>query len=290
MAQMALQLSQNSPPGMFNLEALNRTILNSANMPNIEEILPPKQQAKKLDPVSDIMAATKGLPIAAFPGQDHEAHIQVKMAYLQDPANGANPIMQRIAPIIQANIQEHSVMKYQEQMSGVTQQLSQGSQDPAVIEQAMAQAAQQVMQANQMAAQGMGQSIEQQTIQLQKDQLMLDKEELDIKAMTDSADLQLKNRELTLKENELKVKTIKEGAMALMKEEEKEQERSLKQTQNTLKNLTELAKVTLEDETKRKLKTADIEASFAKEVVKTERDIELENIKTHRDERLEGEE
>jgi hypothetical protein len=290
MAQMALQLSQNSPPGMFNLEALNRTILNSANMPNIEEILPPKQQAKKLDPVSDIMAATKGLPIAAFPGQDHEAHIQVKMAYLQDPANGANPIMQRIAPIIQANIQEHSVMKYQEQMSGVTQQLSQGSQDPAVIEQAMAQAAQQVMQANQMAAQGMGQSIEQQTIQLQKDQLMLDKEELDIKAMTDSADLQLKNRELTLKENELKVKTIKEGAMALMKEEEKEQDRSLKQTQDTLKNLTELAKVTLEDETKRKLKAADIEASFAKEVVKTERDIELENIKTHRDERLEGEE
>ena len=290
MAQMALQLSQNSPPGMFNLEALNRTILNSANMPNIEEILPPKQQAKKLDPVSDIMAATKGLPIAAFPGQDHEAHIQVKMAYLQDPANGANPIMQRIAPVIQANIQEHSVMKYQEQMSGVTQQLSQGSQDPAVIEQAMAQAAQQVMQANQMAAQGMGQSIEQQTIQLQKDQLMLDKEELDIKAMTDSADLQLKNRELTLKENELKVKTIKEGSMALMKEEEKEQERSLKQTQDTLKNLTELAKITLEDETKRKLKAADIEASFAKEVVKTERDIELENIKTHRDERLEGEE
>ena len=69
MAQMALQLAQNSPPGMFNLEALNRTILNSANMPNIEEILPPKQQAQKLDPVSDIMAATKGLPIAAFPGK-----------------------------------------------------------------------------------------------------------------------------------------------------------------------------------------------------------------------------
>ena len=41
------------------------------------------------------------------------------MAYLQDPNNGANPIMQRIAPILQANIQEHSVMKYQEQMSGV---------------------------------------------------------------------------------------------------------------------------------------------------------------------------
>jgi len=290
MAQMALQLSQNSPPGMFNLEALNRTILNSANMPNIEEILPPKQQAKPLDPVSDIMAATKGIPIAAFPGQDHDAHIQVKMSYLQDPANGANPIMQRIAPVIQANIQEHSVMKYQEQMSGMTQQLAQGSQDPAVIEQAMAQAAQQVMQANQMAAQGMGQSIEQQTIQLQKDQLMLDKEKLDLEALKDTAEMQLKNRELNLKEDTLKVQTIKEGSTALMKSEEKEKDRIAKETENALKTLMKVATVTVEDDTKKKLKLADIKADFAKEEERTARDIELENIKTHRDERLGGEE
>jgi len=290
MAQMALQLAQNSPPGMFNLEALNRTILNSANMPNVEEILPPKQQPQKLDPVSDIMAATKGLPIAAFPGQDHEAHIQVKMAYLQDPANGANPIMQRIAPVIQANIQEHSVMKYQEQMSGMTQQLTQGAQDPAAIEQAMAQAAQQVMQANQMAAQGMGQSVEQQTIQLQKDQLMLEKEKLDLTSLKDTAEMQLKNRELNLKEDTLKVQTIKQGADALMKSEEKEKDRLAKETENALKILSDVSKVTIEDETKKKLKLADIKADFAKEEERTERDIELENIKTHRDERLEGEE
>ena len=66
MANMALQMAQQSPPGMFNLEALNRTILNAANMPNVEEILPPKIQPKPMDPVSDIMAATKGIPIAAF--------------------------------------------------------------------------------------------------------------------------------------------------------------------------------------------------------------------------------
>ena len=236
------------------------------------------------------MAATKGIPIAAFPGQDHEAHIKVKMAYMQDPANGANPIMQRIVPILQANIQEHSVMKYQEQMSGVTQQMAQGSQDPAVIEQAMAQAAQQVMQANQMAAQNMGQSIEQQTINLQKDQLMLEKEKLDIEAMKDAADLEIKNRQITLKESELKVKTISEGAVALMKSEEREQDRALQQTNDTIKVLTDVAKATLEDETKKQMKLAGIQADFAKQEMKTERDIELENIKTHRDERLEGEE
>ena len=51
------------PPGMFNIEALNRTILNAANMPNIEQILPPKKEPQQMDPISDIMAATKGIPI-----------------------------------------------------------------------------------------------------------------------------------------------------------------------------------------------------------------------------------
>ena len=290
LANMALQMAQQSPPGMFNLEELNRTILHAANMPNLEQILPPKIEPQKMDPVSDIMAATKGIPIAAFPGQDHDAHIQVKTAYMQDPQNGANPIMERIAPILQSNIQEHSVMKYQEQMSGMTQQLAQGSQDPAIIEQAMAQAAQQVMQANQMAAQGMGQSVEQQTIQLQKDQLMLEKEKLDLTSLKDTAEMQLKNRELNLKEDTLKVQTIKEGAAGLMKSEEKEKDRLAKETENALKILSDVAKVTVEDETKKKLKLADIKADFAKEEERTERDIELANIKTHRDERLGGEE
>ena len=73
---------------MFNIEALNRTILNAANMPNVEQILPPKKEPQPMDPVSDIMAATKGIPIKAFAGQNHDAHIQTKMAYLQDPQNG----------------------------------------------------------------------------------------------------------------------------------------------------------------------------------------------------------
>mgnify|MGYP007000341835 len=80
---------------------------------------------QQMDPVSDIMAATKGIPISAFPGQNHDAHIQTKMAYLQDPQNGKNPIMARIKPLLEANIQEHSVMKYQEQVNGMTRMMMQ---------------------------------------------------------------------------------------------------------------------------------------------------------------------
>ena len=231
MANMALQMAQQSPPGMFNLEALNRTILNAANMPNVEEILPPKIEPKPMDPVSDIMASTKGVPIAAFPGQNHDAHIQVKMAYLQDPMNGGNPIMQRIAPILQANIQEHSVMKYQEQMSGITQQMMQqnpqAAKDPSAVEMAMAEAAQQGMNANQ--AMGQAQSPEQQLVSLEQAKVELEKQKLQSDTMTNAAELELKNKKLELEENEQIIGMLKTSSADNFKREKSEADRSSKE-------------------------------------------------------------
>ena len=227
MANMALQMAQQSPPGMFNLEALNRTILNAANMPNIEEILPPKIEPKPIDPVSDIMAATKGIPIAAFPGQNHDAHIQVKTAYLQDPMNGANPIMERIRPILESNIQEHSVMKYQEQMNGLSQQIMQGSPDnPAVLEMALAQAAQQVMNANQ--AMGQAQSPEQQLVALEQAKVELEKQKIQYDTEAQAAEMVLKNKKLELEENDQIIKMMESSAAENFKTNKDEEDRLLK--------------------------------------------------------------
>ena len=232
MANMALQMAQQSPPGMFNIEALNRTILNAANMPNLDEILPPKIEPQPLDPVSDIMAATKGIPIAAFPGQNHDAHIQVKIAYLQDPQNGANPIMERIAPILQSNIQEHSIMKYQEQMNGMTQQLMQQvpaeqARNPAVVEMVMAQAAQQVMNANQ--AMGQAQSPEQQLVALEQAKVELEKQKLQADSVTDAAEMELKNKELEIKETAQIIDMLKATAQSNSREEQAELNRESKE-------------------------------------------------------------
>ena len=232
MANMALQMAQQSPPGMFNLEELNRTILNAANMPNVDQILPPKIEPKPLDPVSDIMAATKGVPIASFPGQNHDAHIQVKMAYLQDPMNGANPIMQRIGPILQANVQEHSIMKYQEQMNGMTDQLMQQApsdqaQNPAVVEMVMAQAAQQILNANQ--AMGQAQSPEQQLVSLEQAKVELEKQKLQSDTMVQAAEMELKTKKLKLEEADQIIDLLKTNATNSMKEEKSELDRQAKQ-------------------------------------------------------------
>jgi hypothetical protein len=201
------------------------------------------------------MAATKGIPIAAFPGQNHDAHIQTKMAYLQDPANGANPIMQRIRPIIEANIQEHSVLKYQEQMNGVAQGIleqagPEQAQNPAVVEMAMAQAAQQVMNANQ--AMGMAQSPEKQLVALEQAKVELEKQKLQSDTMVQAAEMELKNKKLELDENEQLIDMLKDGATENFKKEKAELDRESKKELKSLEILGKLgieeAKINSQDE------------------------------------------
>jgi hypothetical protein len=244
LANMALQMAQQSPPGMFNLEALNRTILHAANMPNLEQILPPKIEPQAMDPVSDIMAATKGIPIGAFPGQNHDAHIQTKMAYLQDPMNGSNPIMGRLRPILEANIQEHSVMKYQEQVAGMTQKLMQeagpdAARNPQVIEMITAQAAQQVLNANM--AMGMAQSPEQQLVALEQAKVELEKQKLQNETAIAAADMELKKKKLELEENDQIISMLKTNSTDNFKREKAELDRNSKQDIKALEALTLLA-------------------------------------------------
>lgn len=236
-SQMALQMAQQSPPGMFNIEALNRTILTAANLPNIEEILPPKQEPQAMDPVSDIMAATKGIPIKAFEGQNHDAHIQTKMSYLQDPQNGANPIMARVRPILESNIQEHSVMKYQEQVNGITrmglEQLPpEQAQVASIAEMAMAQAAQQVLNANQ--AMGQAQSPEQQLVALKQAEVGLKEKELKMEEAKLTVESSLDAQKLQLEEAKLMKDAGVAGQTAMMKKEKGDLDRQSKETMKLL--------------------------------------------------------
>lgn len=278
MAQMAMQLAQSSPPGMFDMEVLNRTILQAANMPNIDKIMPQKVEPVALDPVSDIAAAVKGLPIRAFIGQNHDAHVQAKMMYLQDPMNGGSPIMQRVAPLIQANIQEHMIMKYQEQVNGVARQMMTAAQqtgqqtgqnldvnDPKIIEMVMAQAAQQVMQANQaMAQQQQAASPEQQMVQLEAQRLQIEQGKVQAQLAKESVDAAMRNRELDLKEAEMRIDMMKEGIKTTTLVNEKEKDRSAKKAIVALQAIMDLAQTQQGIEKEKALKAADILTSMAK--------------------------
>lgn len=264
MTQMAMQLAQTAPPGMFNMEELNRTLLSAANIPNLDRILPSKPQPQPLDPVTDIEAATKGLPIKAFPGQNHDAHIAIKTMFLQDPANGGNPIMQRVAPVLQANIQEHVVMKYEEQVNGITRQIMstapQGDpnlQNPAVIEQIMMQAAQQVMQANMAAAQ-QGGGPEQQMVAIEAARLDVEKQKVQAQLAKEATEGALKNRDLDLKEQKLALDAYKIGAEGTLKADEKEKDRNTKTAIKAVEILADLIKQEDNLKNSETIKAADV--------------------------------
>ena len=274
MAQLALQLSQAAPPGMFNVEELNKTILQAANIPNLDKIMPEKPEPMPLDPVSDIQAAVKGMPIQAFVGQNHDAHISVKTMFIQDPMNGANPMMQRIVPVLQANIQEHMVMKYQEQISGVSKEMiaqygpeaaaaGVDVQDPRLMEQVIAQAAQQVAQANQAAAQmQMAATPEAQMVQIEQQRLGVEQQKVQTQMAKEAATAANKNRELDLKEMEIQLNMFKEGASLSSAKEEKELDRNAKKAIAALDALIDLAKTEASIDKDKALKAADMLTNF----------------------------
>ncbi len=274
MAQLALQLSQSSPPGMFDIEELNRTILNAANIPNIDKIMPSKPKPVPLDPVSDIAGAVKGMPIRAFSGQNHDAHIQVKTMYLQDPANGANPLMKRIAPILEANMQEHLMLKYQEQITGITEEMistygndaeQQGidPNNPKLIEAVMATAAQQVFQANQFAAmQQQALSPEAQLVQIEGQKIGIEQQKIQAQAAKEVLNSTNKQRELDLKELQIQLDMFKEGANITAKAEDSERDREAKKALAAMEALLELADTEANIDKDKTLKAADMLSKF----------------------------
>ena len=280
LANMALQMAQQSPPGMFNLEALNRTILNAANMPNIEEILPQAPKPQPLDPVSDIAAATKGFPIAAFMGQNHDAHIQVKMAYLQDPANGASPIMIRVKPILEANIQEHSIMKYQEQINGTTQamleQIPEAQRNPTAIEAVMAAAAQDVLNANK---QGPAMSPEQQLVALEQAKVELEKEKLKLDAAKENAKISIEAQELDIKRQAQILDAQHKGISTSLKSQKAVDDRT---SREALKQLDIMTKLSIEEE-KLQLEQQKLLFDSAKKQVDVEQKEDKEALKFLKD-------
>ena len=112
MAQAQLQLAQTNPQ-MHNLYAAYRSMYEALGVKNINSILPPPQQPVPQDPSLEHISALATRPFQAFPGQDHRAHIEAHLSFMQ-----LN--MVRNAPMVmgamQKNILEHISIMAQEQV------------------------------------------------------------------------------------------------------------------------------------------------------------------------------
>lgn len=159
--QAAMQMAQQSPQ-IYNQQYLHRQMLEVLGIKNAELLVPMEEDQKPRDPVSENMSFLTGKPAKAFIHQDHNAHIAVHMAMLQDPMVmqmiGQTPMAQQLMGAIMAHVSEHLAFSYRakiEQMLGVPLTPPDAELDPATevaLSRAIAPAAQQLLQSNQQKA------------------------------------------------------------------------------------------------------------------------------------------
>lgn len=204
-------------PDIYDLPQLHRRMLEVLGIKNPDKLIPLPDDEKPKDPVSENMAVLRMEPMKAFMHQDHEAHIKVHMAMIQDPIIqqlvGQNPKASMMQAAMMAHISEHVGYAYR---AKIEQQLGmplppEDEKLPPEIELAlstmMAQAANQVLQQNQaMAAQQQAQQQAQDPlIQMQQQELQLKQQEIQIKQQKMQVDAAAQADKLKLDEKKLQV-------------------------------------------------------------------------------------
>ena len=133
--QALLQMATSSPPGMFDLRAVYRRILGQLKVPAIDEVLPNPMGAKESNPALENVSMTMGRPAAAYPDQDHLAHIKIHLEYANNPAYGANPVIGPVfAPNALEHIKQHLTLHYLQSMRSYVAQ-AQGGRDTLELHQ-----------------------------------------------------------------------------------------------------------------------------------------------------------
>jgi hypothetical protein len=192
--QAVLQLAQ-SAPNLYNLPLLHRQMIEVLGIKNASKLVPMEEDAVPTDPVSENQAVLNGKPVKAFIQQNHEAHIQVHMAAIQNPKvqqlMQMNPAAQSIMAAAMAHINEHIALEMRKQVEmQMGMPLPTEEQNKEVppemadrIAMMAAQASQQILQRDQQqAAQKQAQQQAQDpVVQMQQQELALKEKDLALK-------------------------------------------------------------------------------------------------------------
>ena len=83
--QEAFKLSQDGRV-RYDVYNLHKRALELLKFPQIDEVLPPPNEPTRTNPVAENVNASKGLPLQAFPDEEHIAHITTHLEFATDPS------------------------------------------------------------------------------------------------------------------------------------------------------------------------------------------------------------
>jgi len=224
--QAALQLAQGAPQ-LYDMPLLHRQMLEILGIKNAQKLVKTDDDKLPEDPISENMNVLNLKPVKAFLYQDHEAHIKVHMAAMQDPLIqqmvGQNQQASMIVQAMQAHIMEHVAFAYRSKIEdalGAELPKPDAKMEPEVevqLSRLVAQAAPMVLQQSQtVAAQQAAQAAAQQAaqdpvIQMQQQELQLKAKDLELKAQKMATDAAAKADELELKKEQLQAQMQLKG-------------------------------------------------------------------------------
>jgi hypothetical protein len=95
-------------------------MLDVLGIKNAQKLVKLPEDQKPEDPITENQNILMMKPVKAFLYQDHQAHIAVHMAAMQDPKIqqmvGQNPMAQQMQSAMMAHINEHIAFEYRKQM------------------------------------------------------------------------------------------------------------------------------------------------------------------------------
>jgi len=226
--QAVMQMAAANPQ-IYDMVELNRQMLDVLGIKNVGKLVPSAEDLKPRDPVTENMNVLNGKPVKAFIYQDHEAHIAVHRAAMQDPKIamivGQNPKAQMIMAAAMAHINEHVAFQYRieiERQLGVPlpEMDKQLPEDMEVeVSRMMAAAAAKLLQKDQaeMAQQQAMQAQQDPLVQMQQQELQLKAAEVDIKRRKLAMDAAAKEDQLEIERARLEVQERIAGVQAGVK-------------------------------------------------------------------------
>jgi hypothetical protein len=223
--EATLKIAQ-SAPQLHNMREIYKRVYESMNVDNIDQILPPEQQAIPLDPITENVNIMQGKPVIAGLDQDHDAHDVVHASWEQQLMGMAQQgiDVQSLLSVTQAHRKDHAAKKYFVQMQAMM-----GAQMPPqemmmnveVQNQIAVQAAQMLMQQQQEAQAQQPQPIDPNAVML--------------------ADIEQRREAAYLKQEEAKMKTETEAFKSQLKFESDKTKVDAQKEMAEAKNQTDLA-------------------------------------------------
>jgi hypothetical protein len=229
--QAVFQLAQ-SAPQLYNLPLLHRSMIEVLGVKDAAKLVPVEEDQVPTDPVQENQNLLTGKPVKAFLIQNHQAHIQVHMAAMQDPhiqkLMENNPKAEAIGSAAMDHINEHIAFEYRRRIEQIMnmplpteeQTKNMPPEDAEKLAMMTLQASQQLLQQNQQESQQ--QKAQQQAqdpiVQMQQQELQLKMQELKLKEQKQQIDAAAKADQLEIEreriESQKEIAAMQVGASA----------------------------------------------------------------------------